>query len=74
VCFRVLRPGLDEAALDELNEAIAMAVQESGAAVPSTTRIDGRLALRVCIINHRTRPDDLNVLLRAVHDAALKER
>jgi glutamate/tyrosine decarboxylase-like PLP-dependent enzyme len=74
VCFRVVRPGLDEAALDELNEAIAMAVQESGAAVPSTTRIDGRLALRVCIINHRTRPDDLNVLLRAVHDAALKER
>ena len=70
VCFRVRRPGLDEAALDRLNEAVAVAVQESGDAVPSTTRIGGKRALRVCIVNHRTRADDLDVLLAAVRTAA----
>jgi len=72
VCFRWNPPGraLDDAALDALNEAIAVAVQESGAAVPSTTRIAGKRALRVCIVNHRTCEDDLDVLLDAVRTAA----
>jgi aromatic-L-amino-acid/L-tryptophan decarboxylase len=74
VCFRVVRPGLDGEALDRLNAAVAVAVQESGEAVPSTTRIDGRLALRVCIVNHRTRPEDLGLLLAAVRAAAASER
>jgi aromatic-L-amino-acid/L-tryptophan decarboxylase len=70
VCFRCVRPALDDAALDRLNEAVAIAVQESGAAVPSTTRIGGKRALRVCIVNHRTRDEDLDVLLGAVRAAA----
>ncbi|HTJ25910.1 MAG TPA: aminotransferase class V-fold PLP-dependent enzyme [Candidatus Limnocylindria bacterium] len=70
VCFRVHPTGMeDEAALDALNAAIAVAVQESGEAVPSTTRIGGRLALRACIINHRTVEEDLDVLLAAVRHA-----
>ena len=56
----------DEAALTALNEAIAVAVQESGDAVLSTTRIGGKRALRACIVNHRTREDDLDVLLAAL--------
>ena len=69
VCFRYLRPGLDEAGLDKLNEAIAITVQESGIAVTSTTRIGGRLALRACIVNHRTDELDLDMLLMAVRTA-----
>ncbi len=69
VCFRYVRPGLDEAGLDELNAAIAIAVQESGLAVTSTTRIGGRLALRACIVNHRTEELDLDILLMAVRTA-----
>jgi glutamate/tyrosine decarboxylase-like PLP-dependent enzyme len=69
VCFRYLRPDFDEAGLDRLNEAIAILVQESGMAVTSTTRIDGRRALRVCIVNHRTDELDLDVLLMAVRTA-----
>ncbi len=69
VCFRAVRAGLDARALDALNAAIAVAVQESGAAVPSTTRIGGALALRACIVNHRTREDDVDALLDAVRDA-----
>jgi hypothetical protein len=64
-----LRPDFDEAGLDRLNEAIAILVQESGMAVTSTTRIDGRRALRVCIVNHRTDELDLDVLLMAVRTA-----
>ena len=70
VCFRYRPPELhDEAALDDLNEAIAIAVQESGEAVLSTTRIGGKRALRACIVNHRTREDDLGVVLHAVRAA-----
>ena len=69
VCFRLRPAGVAEQGLDRLNEVIAIAVQESGAAVPSTTRIGGKRALRVCIVNHRTREDDLDVLLGAVRAA-----
>jgi glutamate/tyrosine decarboxylase-like PLP-dependent enzyme len=66
VLFRYLAPGLDDEALDRVNAEIAISVQESGEAVPSTTRVDGRLALRACFINHRTTEADIGVLLDAV--------
>jgi glutamate/tyrosine decarboxylase-like PLP-dependent enzyme len=69
VCFRYLGPDLDDAGLDRLNEAVATTVQESGIAVTSTTRIGGRLALRACIVNHRTEGLDLDMLLIAVRTA-----
>ncbi len=69
-CFRALGPGLDADALDRLNAAIVADLQESGIAAPSTTRIAGRLAIRVNLTNHRTRAQDLNVLVEAVDAAA----
>jgi len=66
VCFRLRREGLDAAALDQLNEDVVADVQESGVAVPSTTRIKDRLAIRVNITNHRTRRGDLDALVDAV--------
>ncbi|HEX3548800.1 MAG TPA: aminotransferase class V-fold PLP-dependent enzyme [Candidatus Elarobacter sp.] len=70
VCFRAVRPGLDERALDSLNAATAVAVQDSGEAVPSTTRIGGVLAMRACIVNHRTREADIDAFVSAVRSAA----
>ncbi len=70
ICFRFRPPGWDEAALDRLNEDVVADVQESGAAVPSTTRIRGVLSIRVNITNHRTRQQDLDLLVRAAGDAA----
>ena len=70
VCFRIAARGVEESALDRFNAAVAIAVQESGAAVPSTTVVGGKRALRVCIVNHRTRDEDLDVLLGAVRKAA----
>lgn len=70
VVFRVVKPGLDDASLDRLNENVAVAVAESGAAVLSTTLVGGKRALRACIVNHRTREDDFDVLLGAVRSAS----
>ena len=66
-CFRYVPDhGLSEAALDRLNEGIVIALQESGRAAPSTTRINGQLAIRVNITNHRTTLRDLDQLLRDI--------
>jgi aromatic-L-amino-acid decarboxylase len=66
VCFRFLAPGLAEAELDRLNEAIVAELQLQGIAAPSTTRICGRLAIRVALTNHRTTTEDLAILVDAV--------
>jgi len=67
VCFRCVGAQSD-AADDRLNDEIVMRVQESGLAVPSSGRIDGRAVIRVNITNHRTTIADIDQLLAAVLD------
>ncbi len=66
VCFRYFDPILDNAVLDTMNERIVVELQERGIAAPSTTRLNGLLAIRVNITNHRTRISDLQVLIDAI--------
>ena len=66
VCFRYVKPGLDEAALETLNQEILLALQEQGIAVLSSTRLGERFALRVGHTNHRTRREDFDLLVREV--------
>ena len=61
VCFRYKPEKTTD--LNTLNEAIVIALQESGIGVPSTTSLDGQLAIRVNITNHRTEFHDLDLLL-----------
>ena len=49
VCFRYRA---DDA--NRVNGDIVIDIQESGIAAPSTTLIDGQLAIRAAIVNHRT--------------------
>jgi aromatic-L-amino-acid/L-tryptophan decarboxylase len=70
VCFRVRSDHRDEAGIDLLNEAIVTHLQENGVAVPSTTRINGKLAIRINITNHRCRREDFDALVDAVKEAA----
>jgi len=65
-CFRYRAPGLTDAELDALNAELVADIQESGIAAPSTTVLDGRLAIRVNITNHRTDQATLEALLAAV--------
>jgi aromatic-L-amino-acid/L-tryptophan decarboxylase len=66
VCFRFTAPGLDDPALDQLNQEILVQIQEAGIAVPTSTRIRGRFAIRVAITNHRSRREDFDLLAREV--------
>ncbi|MBV9271820.1 MAG: hypothetical protein JO165_12050 [Candidatus Eremiobacteraeota bacterium] len=62
VCFRPRLP-LDDATVDRITDRVVGAVQESGEAVISSTTIEGRRAMRVCIVNHRSTESDFDVLL-----------
>lgn len=73
-CFRYHRAGASDAELDDLNARLVARVQMDGIAAPSTTRIKGRLAIRVNITNHRTRRTDLDILLSALADYGSEAR
>lgn len=64
VCFRFR--AADAQTSDRLNAAIAIALQESGIAAPSTTRVNGALAIRAAIVNHRSGVADVDRLCDAV--------
>jgi aromatic-L-amino-acid/L-tryptophan decarboxylase len=61
VCFRYRA---DDA--DRINREIVVNLHESGIAAPSTTTLDGRLAIRCAIVNHRTDRCDVDTLVAAV--------
>jgi len=66
VCFRFVKSGVSGDDLDALNERILIALQEEGLAVPSGVRIRGKFALRVANVNHRSRREDFDALVRNV--------
>ncbi|MFZ3342344.1 MAG: pyridoxal-dependent decarboxylase [Terriglobales bacterium] len=57
VCFRYRA---DDS--DRVNARIVVELQESGRVAPSTTTIDGRLAIRAAIVNHRTSQAEIDRL------------
>ena len=65
-CFRFLAPGQSVTQLDDLNSRLVAWVQNEGIAAPSTTRLNGRVAIRVNITNHRTQKADIDILLDAL--------
>jgi glutamate/tyrosine decarboxylase-like PLP-dependent enzyme len=66
VCFRFTWPGATPELLDRVNGGIVTELQARGIAAPSTTRLEGALAIRVNITNHRTRRSDVAVLIEAI--------
>jgi glutamate/tyrosine decarboxylase-like PLP-dependent enzyme len=73
VCFRYLpaarrqREGRD-AQLDQLNLSLADALRDTGRAFLSTTRLHGRVALRMCFVNWRTTGADVEEVIRLLLD------
>src|SRR5580692_8210054 len=61
VCFRYRA-----ADANKVNGDIVIDIQESGIAAPSTTLLDGELAIRAAIVNHRTDTCDIDALISAV--------
>jgi glutamate/tyrosine decarboxylase-like PLP-dependent enzyme len=50
----------------KINRDIVADIHESGIAAPSTTVLDGQLAIRAAIVNHRTGIGDVDALIAAV--------
>ena len=63
VCFRYkcMEP-------DRVNAEIVARLQESGIAAPSTTILNGRLAIRAAIVNHRSNRSDIDAFVDAAID------
>jgi glutamate/tyrosine decarboxylase-like PLP-dependent enzyme len=66
VCFRYTQAGQSDEALNALNRELLLRLQEAGIAVPSSTVLHGRFAIRCAITNHRTQREDLEMLVEAV--------
>src|SRR5580658_7056490 len=58
VCFRYRAEQAQR-----INPRIVIELQESGVVAPSTTIIDGRLAIRAAIVNHRTGSREIDLLV-----------
>ena len=66
-CYRYAPAGagLDDHALDALNERLMVAIRRDGRAFPSNAALGGRYCLRACLVNHRTEAGDIDALLEA---------
>src|SRR5207342_3174141 len=65
-CFRYRPANADAASLDRINSAIQARLMATGDIVLSPTTLDGRYSLRICIVNFRTRPADMDWLVERV--------
>jgi aromatic-L-amino-acid/L-tryptophan decarboxylase len=63
VCFR--RRDLDE----DGNAGIAAALERSGTGLVSSTRLHGRYALRLCVLNHQSTMEDVEAVLGFLESA-----
>jgi glutamate/tyrosine decarboxylase-like PLP-dependent enzyme len=59
VCFRREWPGADEAETERLGLALVDDLERSGTALVSTTRLAGRHAIRLCVLNPTSSPEDV---------------
>jgi glutamate/tyrosine decarboxylase-like PLP-dependent enzyme len=72
VCFRYVPmhmrfgAGLDDAAVDALNQDLLLAMQRAGKVYLSNARLRGRFALRACLINFRTTRADIEATVAEV--------
>jgi len=70
VCFRCAPPGTDEDERDRLNAAIADALLQQGSAMIATTVLRERKVLRMCTINPRTTPEDIEATIALLGELA----
>lgn len=66
VCFRYAPPELGQSVQNRINQRLLGDLHEDGVAVPSAVTLHGHFCLRVALVNHRTRDEDLELLVREV--------
>jgi glutamate/tyrosine decarboxylase-like PLP-dependent enzyme len=66
VCFRYRPAGVPEGELDDLNRQLGQAVLDDGRVFFGTTVYAGKVAFRPAIVNWRTGPDDVDLIVPTV--------
>ena len=72
VCFRYVAPNLGLKDLNNLNEKLILKLYEGGNTVPSYTVLADRYAIRVAIVNHRSRRHDLDFFVKKIIELGRK--
>ena len=72
VCFRARPDGVAPEGLDELNRRLGAALLADGRVFAGTTVYDGKVALRLAIVDWRTTEADLDLLVTVVRDLTAK--
>lgn len=72
VAFRYAPAGRAPEATDALNAGIARRLSADGFAMLSSTRLNGRTALRLCTINPRTTDEDIDATVARLDEIARK--
>jgi glutamate/tyrosine decarboxylase-like PLP-dependent enzyme len=72
VCFRRRPEGVDdERELEELNAGLVRGLADSGRGMISSTRLDGRFVLRLCVLNHTSSMADVDEVLDYLETTSL---
>ena len=69
VCFRRVWPGCDEAETERRGTALAADLERGGTALVSATRLAGRHAIRLCILNPTTSAEHVRRVIEHFADA-----
>jgi glutamate/tyrosine decarboxylase-like PLP-dependent enzyme len=74
VCFRWHPDGADEGELDDMNRRLGAALLNDGRVFAGTTLYEGKVAFRPAIVNWRTRPEDVDLLVDVLLELAREIR
>lgn len=70
--FRYTFEGLNEAEEDAINRGLCMQLQASGTAYVVTTRLDGRIVIRLCCINPMAEQTDIAATINTLSNMAIQ--
>ena len=69
-CFRYTPSGIEEEGIEELNQKLAHHIEQDGRIFLTSTKINGKTALRTCFINPRTTFKDVEWIPEVIRDVA----
>ncbi|KIX94354.1 uncharacterized protein Z520_10064 [Fonsecaea multimorphosa CBS 102226] len=70
ICFRYQPPGLDEFALENLNKEISRIAIENNVAAALTTRLSGKLVIRICSMHPDLKNDEMMQIIKSLDHIA----
>lgn len=72
VAFRFVREGLGDEELDALNDTLLAGVLASGKVWLTSTRLDGRVVIRICVLSFRTHLDRVDLCVELIAQEAAR--